>query len=53
MYDYLKDHQFDYLCDCYSESKSGTYYADLTNKTIMFKKDLVSIIYDNTELSYR
>lgn len=52
-YDYLKNNQFNYLCNCYAKSKSGIYYADLTNHKILQKTEIFHIVYKNTDMTTR
>ncbi len=46
-YKYVKNNHFDYLCECYSESRAGKYYADYTNEKILTKTELRKIMKEN------
>ena len=52
-YSYIKDHQYEYLRECYSESKDATYFEDTTNKIIYKKKELFGNIYRNGSMTTR
>ena len=50
MYEYLKQHQFEYLCECYQNKKI---YADLTNKKFYLKYELKKKLYSSLKITTR
>lgn len=53
LYEYLLENKFEYLCECYGQSKACKYYADLKNQIIYPKNKLFEKIYNETNLTTR
>ena len=53
LFDYLKEHHFEYLCDCYKQAKNCLYFVDLANKLFYKKSELAKKLYDENDFTTR